>query len=201
MFFKYVFKIFATFIIEYLCWSLFLIKLQAWKPLLKRDFIPGVFLRILRNFWEQLFYRKLMVAASEKNCPESSNEFLDCYFFNLPNRTSGKSNRPVFVNMNLVFLSAVCADSLAFYSSICHVYVTNLIELRMGKLILNHFFRNNCPEFRNGLLNSYFFRKWLFGTLLVESRFQNHLNTVIPVTFTPELQTHFDAYTVFKINP
>ena len=36
--------------------------------------------------------------------------------------------------------------------------ITNLIEPRMGKLILSHLIVNNCPEFRNGLLDSYFFK-------------------------------------------
>ena len=36
--------------------------------------------------------------------------------------------------------------------------ITNLIEPRKGKLFLNHLIENLCPEFRNGLLDSYFFR-------------------------------------------
>ena len=36
--------------------------------------------------------------------------------------------------------------------------ITNLIEPRMGKLILSHLIVNNCLEFRNGLLDSYFFK-------------------------------------------
>ena len=36
--------------------------------------------------------------------------------------------------------------------------ITNVIELRMGKLILNHLIGNNYPEFRSGLLDSYFFK-------------------------------------------
>ena len=37
------------------------------------------------------------------------------------------------------------------------VFMINyLIELPMGKLILNHFIGNNCPEFPDGLLDSYF---------------------------------------------
>ena len=49
--------------------SLFLIKLQAWRPviLLKRDSNTGVFLRILQNF-RTVFYRTPLVAASEKDC-------------------------------------------------------------------------------------------------------------------------------------
>ena len=42
---------------ENTCWSLFLIKLQAWRPatLLKRDSSTGFLLLILRNFKETLF--------------------------------------------------------------------------------------------------------------------------------------------------
>ena len=47
---KAVFKNFTLFIRKHLCWSLFLIKLQAWMPLLKKDSNGGVFLWILRNF-------------------------------------------------------------------------------------------------------------------------------------------------------
>ena len=36
--------------------------------------------------------------------------------------------------------------------------ITNLIEPRMRKVTLNHLIGNNCPEFRNGLLNAYFFK-------------------------------------------
>ena len=41
-----------------MCWSLFLIKLQAWRAatLLKRDSNVGAFLWILRNFQEHLFH-------------------------------------------------------------------------------------------------------------------------------------------------
>ena len=36
--------------------------------------------------------------------------------------------------------------------------ITNLMELRMGKVILNRLTGNNCREFCNGPLDSYFFR-------------------------------------------
>ena len=36
--------------------------------------------------------------------------------------------------------------------------IINLIEPRMGKLILNHLIENNSPEFRNGFLGRYFFK-------------------------------------------
>ena len=36
--------------------------------------------------------------------------------------------------------------------------ITNLIEPRMGKVILNHLIENNCPEFHSGLLGTYFFK-------------------------------------------
>ena len=55
----------AKLIEKYLCWSLFLINLQAYKPptLLQRDSNTGVFLWILRKFWKPLFQR-----ASVNNC-------------------------------------------------------------------------------------------------------------------------------------
>ena len=49
--------------------------------------------------------------------------------------------------------------------------ITNLIEPRMWKLILNHLIGNNCPEFRNGLLDSYFFKLNL-GNDCLDFRFQ-----------------------------
>ena len=56
---KAVRKNFAIFTRKYLCWSLLLIKLQAWRPakLLKRESNTGVFPRILQNFLELLFWR------------------------------------------------------------------------------------------------------------------------------------------------
>ena len=60
MFFKLVaLKDFAIFTGKHLCWSLFLIKLQAWRPatLLKRDSDTGAFCEIceiLKNIWELL---------------------------------------------------------------------------------------------------------------------------------------------------
>ena len=53
------------------------------------------------------------------------------------------------INMNLVFPLAASA------------MITNLIEPHMEKLILNHWIRNNYPEFRNGPLDSYFFKNIL----------------------------------------
>ena len=56
---KAVLKNFAIFTGKRLCWSLFLIKLQDSSPafLLKRDSNTGLFLWILRNFKEHLFWR------------------------------------------------------------------------------------------------------------------------------------------------
>ena len=50
-------KIFAIFIGEHLCWSLFLIKLKAFRPatLSRRNSNKGIFLWIVRSFQEQLF--------------------------------------------------------------------------------------------------------------------------------------------------
>ena len=67
-----------------------------------------------------------------------------------------ESNHPVFVNTKLVFLLAVCANSLVDSFKFM-LMITNLIARRIGKLILNHLVGNTCPEFRNGLLDSYFF--------------------------------------------
>ena len=54
-------KNFAIFIGKRLCWSLFLIKFHAFRPsaLLTRDSNTCVFLWILRNYQEHLFYRTL----------------------------------------------------------------------------------------------------------------------------------------------
>ena len=60
MFFKIgVLKNFAIFPRKHLCQSYFLIKLQAWRSvtLLKRDSNTGVFLPVLWNFSERLFWR------------------------------------------------------------------------------------------------------------------------------------------------
>ena len=50
-------KIFAIFIGKHLCWSLFLIKLKAFRPatLSRRNSSKGIFLWIVRSFQEQLF--------------------------------------------------------------------------------------------------------------------------------------------------
>ena len=62
-----VLKNFANYTGKHLHWSLFLIKLLAWRPvtLLKKDSNTGVFLWNLRNLWEHLFYRTLLVVDFE----------------------------------------------------------------------------------------------------------------------------------------
>ena len=68
IFFKIgVLKKIANFTGKYLCWSLFLIKLQASRPatLLRRDSNTGVFLSNFRNFQEHLFNRTSPVATFE----------------------------------------------------------------------------------------------------------------------------------------
>ena len=66
--------------------------------------------------------------------------------------------------------------------------ITNLIEPHIGKLILNHLIRNNCSEFRNGPLDSYFFKLTLGNGLELWFRtvtltdliiLKNHPNLVI----------------------
>ena len=57
VFYKKAVKNFAIFTGKHLSWSLFLTKLQAFRPDSKRDSDAGVFLWILRNFWKPLFWR------------------------------------------------------------------------------------------------------------------------------------------------
>ena len=56
---KAVHKKFAIIIVKHLCWSLFSIMLQAFRAvtLLKRESNTGVFLWVLGNFQEHLFWR------------------------------------------------------------------------------------------------------------------------------------------------
>ena len=44
--------------------------------------------------------------------------------------------------------------------------IINLIQLCMGKLIRNHLIRNNCPEFCDGLQDSYVFKMTLGSNCL-----------------------------------
>ena len=74
MFFKIaVLKIFAIFTGKHLCWSLFLIKLQPWRPttLLLIDSNTGVFLPILQIFYmEHLWWLLVKVAVMKNSCSE-----------------------------------------------------------------------------------------------------------------------------------
>ena len=56
---KHVLKNLENFTGKHVCWSLFSIKLRAFRPAtsLKRDSNTGVFLRILRNVLKNLFWR------------------------------------------------------------------------------------------------------------------------------------------------
>ena len=58
--------------------------------------------------------------------------------------------------------------------------ITNLIDPRIRKLILNHLTGNNCPEFCNGFLDTYFFKLTLGSDcleLFLETHFENHPDT------------------------
>ena len=86
--------------------------------------------------------------------------------------------------------------------------ITNFSKPCMGKLILNHLIENNCPEFHNGFLGSYFFKLTLGSdclelasgqSLSKPSRLSNI--TKLPVTFKQEPQTQFGEYAVFTFNP
>ena len=54
--------------------------------------------------------------------------------------------------------------------------ITNSIQSANGEA--NHWIGNNCSEFRNELLDSDF-RKRMFGTLFLDSRFQNYPDSVM----------------------
>ena len=58
--------------------------------------------------------------------------------------------------------------------------ITNLTELCMGKLILNHLIGNNCSEFRNELANCYFFKITLGSEVIITLQKKT-------VAFKPEL--------------
>ena len=91
-------------------------------------------------------------------------------------------------------LLAVIAWWVAFMQVYVSFMITNLIELGMEKLILNHMIGNNCPEFCNGLPDSYFFKLILrsdclevcFWTITFKSSWFSNI-TKIPVAFKPEL--------------
>ena len=75
--------------------------------------------------------------------------------------------------MNLVFLLTpsdnIVVDSIQLKHTI-QVYVmlmiTNLIKLRMGKLILNDVVWKICPEFHNEIQDNYFFKLTLVSFFL-----------------------------------
>ena len=70
--------------------------------------------------------------------------------------------------------------------------ITNLIGLRIGKLLLGILIGINWPEFRNRLLDSYFFKLTLgsdclelcFWAVAFKTILKN--TTEIPVAFKPE---------------
>ena len=70
MFFKIaILKNLTIFIRKDFCWTLFLIKLQAWRPalLLKRDTNTDITLWILRNYWEHFFIEHLLLIILFRN--------------------------------------------------------------------------------------------------------------------------------------
>ena len=70
----------------------------------------------------------------------------------------------------------------------------NLIEMRLGKLIINHLIGNNCPEIRNRLLDSCLFKLTLGRDYLKLCFWQSFSKpswlsniTKIPIAYKPEL--------------
>ena len=86
-----VFRNFPIFTEKKLCWSHFLIKLQALWPatLFKRDFNTGVFLWILWNFYEKLSCKK----TSGSICRSSLLNEKQCGMFSPKKGRSGHSTR------------------------------------------------------------------------------------------------------------
>ena len=82
---KAVLKNFAIFTGKQLCWSLFLIKLQAFRlaTLLKRDSNTGVFLCILRSF---IYVEKYLRTAAPDYCLKRHVKIVEKYRvkFNVP---------------------------------------------------------------------------------------------------------------------
>ena len=79
---KYVLKIFVNFTGRHLFWSLFLVKLQVWRPatLLKSGSNTGVFLWNLRNFWEHLFWRTSARLLYKSFTISITVAFFDCTY-------------------------------------------------------------------------------------------------------------------------
>ena len=65
---KGVLKNIVKFARKHLCWDLFFNNIAGWKPTtsLSRDSSTGVFLLVLKNHQEDLFYKHLGTAASEE---------------------------------------------------------------------------------------------------------------------------------------
>ena len=86
--------------------------------------------------------------------------------------------------------------------------ITNLIESRMGKLILNHLIENTCREFHNGFLTSSFFKLTLESDFLGLCFGKVAFKTIVTQQYyknTSRFQTrawsiYFGTYAVIKFN-
>ena len=112
-------------------------------------------------------------------CPESWTfseqllfQFMEVLVYNFLGQSLLKSNlrkknQPVFVNMNLVFLLATCANSFVnnfpdrYVSCLWSLIWSNCVWGSLGKLMLNHWIENDCPEFYKEFLDSYLFKLFL----------------------------------------
>ena len=85
--------------------------------------------------------------------------------------------------------------------------IFNLIETHMGKLILNHLIGNNCPEFRNGLMDSYFFKLTLgidylelcFWTVTFKTILKYNSAHILSLNLTPKLnfESRFHMFSIY----
>ena len=136
-------KNFAILTGKHLCWSLILIKFQTWRPesLLKKDFNIGVFLWILQNFQEQLFYVEhhwwLLLSLGIERCSEavactcSVKKYFWAYSF-----TSKRLHHRYFP-VNMARFSRQCRPNCIKISFCVHSLVQSkfLVEIQSSLLL------------------------------------------------------------------
>ena len=135
MFFKInVLQNFTNFIGKHLCWCLFWIKLQAWRPanLLKRDFNTGVscevcetfkntYFPILKNIWERLIlFKANQTSFFQKQSPRG-----------VPRKRCSKNMQQMQSNFIEITLRHGCSPV-----NLLHIFRTPFIKVTSGWLLL-----------------------------------------------------------------
>ena len=147
------------------------------------SFYGGVCLKFLRAITSETMLNKGAVVQFSQHEHELQPRFFPVKIAKF-SRTPNLQNICTLLLLILHQLFALVALQIAFHTSIYVMFmVTNLIEPRTRKLILNHLIGNNCPEFRDGPLDSYFSKinrgSNCFGPLFQCSLFQNHSDSAI----------------------